>query len=66
MEKGIIAELPQSETIDTDKILQQYLDGETDLVCVLGPTASGKTRYDADRKEGQKSFLLTPDKSIKI
>ncbi len=32
MEKGIIAELPQSETIDTDKILQQYLDGETDLV----------------------------------
>lgn len=45
MEKGIIAELPQSETIDTDKILQQYLDGETDLVCVLGPTASGKTRY---------------------
>ena len=27
------------------EILEKYLAGEIDLICVLGPTASGKTRY---------------------
>ena len=40
-----MAELPESETIDPAAILQAYESGEIDLVCVLGPTASGKTRY---------------------
>ena len=40
-----MAELPQPETIDASAILDSYLKGETDLVCILGPTASGKTRY---------------------
>ncbi len=39
------AELPQAETIDVDALRKAYLDGEIDLICVLGPTASGKTRY---------------------
>ena len=40
-----MAELPQPETIDPAAILNAYNNGEIDLVCILGPTASGKTRY---------------------
>ena len=40
-----MAELPPAEAINVQEILQLYLDGEIDLICVLGPTASGKTRY---------------------
>ena len=40
-----MAELPPAEEINVQEILNRYLDGEIDLICVLGPTASGKTRY---------------------
>ena len=40
-----MAELPPAEEINVQEILNQYLSGEIDLICVLGPTASGKTRY---------------------
>ena len=40
-----MAELPEAEHIDTEAILKGCLAGETDLICVLGPTASGKTKY---------------------
>ena len=40
-----MAELPPAEEIDVSEILDKYLSGEIDLICVLGPTASGKTRY---------------------
>ena len=40
-----MAELPPAEKIDVQEILEKYLQGEIDLICVLGPTASGKTRY---------------------
>ena len=40
-----MAELPPAEEIDVKEILDRYLAGEIDLICVLGPTASGKTRY---------------------
>ena len=40
-----MAELPPAEEINVQEILDKYLAGETDLICVLGPTASGKTRY---------------------
>lgn len=39
------AQLPESETIDVDSLVRQYRAGEIDMICVLGPTASGKTRY---------------------
>ncbi len=39
------AELPKPERIDTEAIYRDWKDGRLDLVCVLGPTASGKTRY---------------------
>ena len=37
--------LPEPENIDVQQILSSFDAGETDLVCVLGPTASGKTRF---------------------
>ena len=40
-----MAELPEAEEIDVRELLDKYLSGEIDLICVLGPTASGKTRY---------------------
>ena len=40
-----MAELPPAEDINVEDILSKYLAGEIDLICVLGPTASGKTRY---------------------
>ena len=40
-----MAELPPAEEINVQELLDKYLAGEIDLICVLGPTASGKTRY---------------------
>lgn len=40
-----MAELPPAEEIDVRELLDKYLSGEIDLICILGPTASGKTRY---------------------
>jgi len=39
------APLPEAEAIDPKSLLDDFKSGKTDLVCVLGPTASGKTRY---------------------
>ena len=40
-----MAAMPEAETIDTAALARAYADGDIDLICVLGPTASGKTRY---------------------
>ena len=40
-----MAELPPAEEINAKELLDKYMAGEIDLICVLGPTASGKTRY---------------------
>ena len=37
--------LPEPEVIDIKEVYASLKRGEIDLVCVLGPTASGKTRY---------------------
>ena len=54
-----MAELPPAEEIDAKKLLDKYLAGEIDLICVLGPTASGKTRY-AVQLARQINALLSP------
>ena len=38
-------ELPEPEVIDVPALRDSCLKGETEMICVLGPTASGKTRY---------------------
>ena len=40
-----MAALPEAETIDPAALAKAYADGDIDLICVLGPTASGKTKY---------------------
>ncbi|MGN1210725.1 MAG: tRNA (adenosine(37)-N6)-dimethylallyltransferase MiaA [Candidatus Cryptobacteroides sp.] len=40
-----MAELPEAEEIDIPALVESYDKGDIDLICVLGPTASGKTRY---------------------
>jgi tRNA dimethylallyltransferase len=40
-----MAKLPDPEIVDPAALAQAYANGEIDLICVLGPTASGKTRY---------------------
>ena len=41
----IMAEMPEPEVIDAGSLLSAYRSGAIDLICVLGPTASGKTKY---------------------
>ena len=43
--KNLLAELPEPEIIDVAALKASLDSGDVELVCVLGPTASGKTRY---------------------
>ena len=43
--KVIPAALPDAEVIDWAELKAQYEQGSIDLFVVLGPTASGKTKY---------------------
>ena len=38
-------ELPSPEKVEPAQVLESYRSAQTDLIVVLGPTASGKTRY---------------------
>ena len=40
-----MAAMPEPETINPETLAKAYADGDIDLICVLGPTASGKTKY---------------------
>ena len=40
-----MARMPEPETIDFDALAGALGSGDYDCICVLGPTASGKTRY---------------------
>ena len=65
-----MAELPPAEDINIEEIIDSYLSGEIDLICVLGPTASGKTRYAVhlareinklQAQSGQKAEIISAD-----
>ena len=45
LKHSIPAELPEAEQLDLAQLAQDYAAGKVDLIVVLGPTASGKTRY---------------------
>ena len=55
-----MAELPPAEEINVREILDKYLTGEIDLICVLGPTASGKTRYAVKLAREINALLTDP------
>ena len=40
-----MAPMPEPEVVNPAALAAAYRQGEVDLICVLGPTASGKTRY---------------------
>ncbi len=40
-----MAKMPEPEVVDPAALAEAYRQEEIDLICVLGPTASGKTRY---------------------
>lgn len=40
-----MAAMPEAETVDAGTLADACHHGDIDLICVLGPTASGKTKY---------------------
>ena len=59
-----MAELPPAEEINVREVLDKYLSGEIDLICVLGPTASGKTRYAVNLARQINAILDRPAAEI--
>lgn len=39
------APIPDAEPLDVEALYQAYCNGTYDLICVMGPTASGKTHF---------------------
>lgn len=58
-----MAELPPAETINVQELLDKYTSGEIDLICVLGPTASGKTKYAVNLARQINTLLSENDSS---
>ncbi len=58
--RNIAAALPEPETVDFRALASDWAEGRTDLFVVLGPTASGKTRY-AVRMAGEICEALESD-----
>ena len=58
-----MAELPSPEVIDVEQLLHDYNEGLIDLICVIGPTASGKTKYAVNlaRSLGQPAEIISAD-----
>lgn len=55
------APLPEPETIDFGGIFNEYASGAIALIVVLGPTASGKTRYAVDLARRCGGEILSAD-----
>ncbi|MCR5351781.1 MAG: tRNA (adenosine(37)-N6)-dimethylallyltransferase MiaA [Bacteroidales bacterium] len=61
LKHSIIAELPEPEQLDLVQLGRDYADGLYDLIVVLGPTASGKTRYAVRLAEALGGEILSAD-----
>ncbi len=61
-----MAPMPDAEEIDVQEIADAYRAGEVDLIVVLGPTASGKTRYAVDlaRRLGSAEILSADSRQV--
>lgn len=57
------AALPPAEEVRPEDVLRGFSDGQYRLICVLGPTASGKTKY-AVRLAGELKALSGRDVEI--
>ena len=56
-----MAKMPDPETVDPAALFQAYTTGEIDLICVLGPTASGKTNFAVRLAKALKAEILSAD-----
>ena len=56
-----MAKLPDPETVDPSELAEAYAKGDIDLICVLGPTASGKTRYAVQLAHALHAEILSAD-----
>ena len=56
-----MAAMPEPESIDPAALAQAYAAGDIDLICVLGPTASGKTRYAVQLAKALGAEILSAD-----
>ena len=61
LKHSIPAELPQAEQLDFGQLAGDYAVGRCDLIVVLGPTASGKTRYAVSLAERLGGEILSAD-----
>ena len=58
---SIVAELPDPEVIDIGQLARDCASGACDLVVVLGPTASGKTKYAVSLAERLGGEIISAD-----
>ena len=58
---SIVAELPQAEQLDLAQLARDCASGACDLLVVLGPTASGKTRYAVALAERLGGEIISAD-----
>ena len=56
-----MAPMPEPEVVDPAALAAAYAARETDLICVLGPTASGKTRYAVQLAQALGGEILSAD-----
>lgn len=56
MRKTLPAELPEAEILSLGAIAAECRSGKIEMICVLGPTASGKTRYAVDLVKRLKDY----------
>ena len=56
-----MAKMPEPETIDIEALAGALARGEYDCVCVLGPTASGKTKYAVALAKALGGEILSAD-----
>ena len=56
-----MAKMPEPETIDVEALAGALSLGEYDCVCVLGPTASGKTKYAVALAKALGGEILSAD-----
>ena len=61
-----MAAMPEPESIDPAGLARAYAVGDIDLICVLGPTASGKTHYAVQlaRSLGQAEILSADSRQV--
>ena len=63
-----MAPMPEPEVVDPVALAAAYRQGEIDLICVLGPTASGKTRYAVQlaREMGNAQILSADSRQVYV